>query len=100
MKLQPVGNRVLVEMDDLESVTKGGIYIPGQAQDDNPFGTIIASGHQAVELLPVGTRVMVAEYAGTDLPPGENGRELRLLSAENILAIVLSDSDEPTLKGT
>ena len=43
IKLQPLGDRVVVEREESESVTAGGIVLPDSAKDKPARGKIIAS---------------------------------------------------------
>jgi len=42
--LQPVGDRIIVQQDAAEEVTKGGLIIPDTAQEKPQFATIIRVG--------------------------------------------------------
>jgi chaperonin GroES len=70
---KPCGNKILVQMDKVEEVSKGGIFIPTQKTEKDAMsqmvGTLIAVGNCAWEDQPypwakVGDRVKFAKYAG------------------------------------
>ena len=44
IKLAPLGERVVVERDEQEEVTTGGIVLPGSAQDKPARGTVVSVG--------------------------------------------------------
>ena len=44
MKIKPIGDRVLVKMEDVEEKTKGGIFIPQTAQEKTQTGVVEAIG--------------------------------------------------------
>ena len=44
LKLQPLGDRVVVERDDAETTTAGGIVLPDSAQDRPARGIIVSVG--------------------------------------------------------
>ena len=72
-KWKPCGNKILVLMDKVEEVTKGGIVIPGAKTERDSMaqmvGTLIATGECAWADQPhvwahVGDKVKFAKYAG------------------------------------
>lgn len=89
--LNPLADRVLVEVDVEESKTAGGILLPDTAQKKSQKGTVIAIGSGKVldngERLPfevaVGDRVLFAKYSGVDIEEG--GKKFLLLSERDIL---------------
>ena len=54
IKLQPLGDRVVVERDESETVTAGGIVLPDTAKDKPTRGKIVSVGDG--RLLDNGTR--------------------------------------------
>ena len=44
IKLQPLGDRVVVEREASEDVTAGGIVLPDSAQDKPARGTVVSIG--------------------------------------------------------
>lgn len=65
MRVQPLANRLSVKPDAPESVSKGGIVLPTQAQDKPTHGIVTATGPD-VEEIKVGDHVMYGRYAGTE----------------------------------
>jgi len=92
--LKPLADRVLVEVDEEESKTKGGILLPDTAQKKSQKGTVIAvgsgkmldDGKRVPFEVKVGDRVLFAKYSGTDLE--EDGKKMLLLSERDILGIL------------
>jgi chaperonin GroES len=92
--LQPLGDKVVVEREESEEKTKGGIYIPDAAKDKPTRGTIIAVG--TGKLLDDGTRgpmqvkkgdrVLFTSYAPETIKIGEE--EYLLMSETDILAVI------------
>jgi chaperonin GroES len=88
VKIQPLGDRVLVKPLEKEEKTKGGIFIPDTAQD----GKVLAVGPGKMsddgERLPmdvaVGDIVIYAKYGGTEIK--EDDQELIILREADILA--------------
>jgi chaperonin GroES len=93
-KLQPLGDRVVVEREESEAKTAGGIVLPDSAQDKPSRGTIIAIGDG--RLLPDGSRsklqvkkgdkVLFTSYAPETITLGD--QELLLMREEDILAVI------------
>src|SRR6476469_1645778 len=93
-KLQPLGDRIVVEPLDQEQVTSSGIYLPDTAQEKPQEGKIVAAGPGA--LGENGKRValevkggdtgLYAKYAGTEVK--QDGKELLILSGRDVLAIL------------
>ena len=94
VKLQPLGDRVVVQPAEREETTKSGIVIPDTAKEKPQRGSIIAVGQgrrdDDGERIPmdvsVGDTVLFAKYAGTEFKFEEE--EYLILSEKDILAIV------------
>ena len=94
IKLQPLGDRVVVEREESESITAGGIVLPDSAKDKPARGKIIAigdgrllkDGSRSPLQVKVGNRVLFSSYAGDTFKLGD--RELLLMREEDILAII------------
>ena len=92
-KLQPLGDRVLVEPVAKEEVTKGGIVLPDTAKEKPQEGKVLAVGPGKMtdsgKLIPmtvkVGDVVVYAKYGGTEYK--EDVKELMILRESDILAI-------------
>lgn len=93
-KIRPLGDKILVERLEADSKTKGGIFLPDSAKEKPKEGRILSVGNG--RLLDDGTRVpfsvkegdrvIFASYAGTEVK--HEGKELLLLSEEDVLAVV------------
>jgi len=94
IKLQPLGDRVVVEREESESVTAGGIVLPDTAKDKPSRGKIIAvgdgrllkDGSRSPLQVKKGDRILFSSYAGDTFKLGN--RELLLMREEDILAII------------
>ena len=94
MKLQPLGDRLVVERDESEKITAGGIVLPDSAKNKPTRGKVISTGEG--RLLDNGTRsplqvkkgdhVLFTSYAGETFKLGS--RELLLLHEEDVLAVI------------
>jgi chaperonin GroES len=94
LKLQPLGDRVVVRREEGESRTAGGIVLPDAAKEKPTRGTIQAVGNgkllddgsRGQLQVKVGDRVLFTTWAGENFKVGEE--ELLLMREEDILAIL------------
>src|SRR5262249_29714618 len=94
LKLKPLGDRVVVEPDEGEEVTTGGILLPETAKEKPQQGTIIAVGvgrrDENGKLIAMDVKKddkeLDAKYAGTEIKL--DGKKVLILKETDILAIV------------
>ena len=94
IKLQPLGDRVVLEREEAETVTAGGIVLPDSAKDKPARGKIVSigdgrlldDGSRSKFQVKVGDRVLFSSYAGDTFKLGT--RELLLMHEEDILAVI------------
>jgi chaperonin GroES len=94
IKLQPLGDRVVVEREEAETKTAGGIVLPDTAKNKPSRGTIISvgdgrlldDGSRAPLQVKIGDRVLFSSYAGDQFKIGD--RELLLMREDDVLAIL------------
>lgn len=90
MKVRPIGNRILVRLDPLETML-GSIIIPATALgQDNRKATVLEVGVDAAHELSPGDRVVFNRAHGEHLQGKRLLRELDgdlLLEAEDILIV-------------
>ena len=75
MKIQPLGDRVVVKSLEAETKTKGGIVLPDTAKEKPQKGKVVAVGKGKVsddgKLCPpeikVGDIVLYGKYSGTEI---------------------------------
>lgn len=92
IKLEPLGDRVVVKPIPQEEVTKGGIILPDTAKEKPQEGEVIAVGPGKVgddgkRIAPdvkKGDRVIYTKYGGTEIKV--DGEELMILRESDILA--------------
>jgi chaperonin GroES len=93
-KLEPLGDRVVVKPLAQEEVTRGGLVLPGTAQEKPQEGEVLAvgpgrildSGDRAKMEVKAGDRVVYAKYAGTEFKLEDE--ELLILSERDLLAVL------------
>jgi chaperonin GroES len=95
MKVQPLGDRVVVRRQEAEEKTAGGIVLPDSAKDKPQKGKVLAVGagrmlkdgtRQGVQV-KVGDNVLFTAWAGEEYKDGKGG-EILLMREEDILAVV------------
>lgn len=95
-RLEPLSDRVVVERDESEETTAGGIVLPDAAQDKPARGTVISTGtgrllddgSRSKFQVKAGDRVLFAQYGPETIKIGED--ELLLMREEEILAVIES----------
>jgi len=95
LSLKPLGNRVVVEPNEQEEITAGGIVLPETAKEKPQKGKILSVGpgerDEDGDRIPMdvkeGDTVLFAKYAGTEIKV--NTKKLLILKESDILAIVL-----------
>ena len=87
MKIKPIGDRVLVKMEEVEEKTAGGIFIPQTAQEKTQVGEVVAIGDdEDVIKVKTGQKVMYDKYAGTTVKV--DGEDQLILKMADILAVI------------
>lgn len=95
MKLRPLDDRVIVQPEDAEETTAGGIVLPDSAQEKPQRGKVIAvgpgklldSGNRGELTVAVGDTVIYGKYGGSEVEV--DGQEVKILRESDILAKVL-----------
>jgi chaperonin GroES len=87
MKVKPLGERVLIKVQEGESKTAGGIIIPQTAQEKTQTGVVIAVGtDKDVIKVKENDKVMYDKYAGTQIKI--DGAEHLIVKMADILAVL------------
>ena len=93
MKIQPLGERVVIKMLETEETTKSGIVLPGTAKEKPQIAEVIevgpgglVDGKEVKMEVKVGDKVLISKYAGTEFKL--DGDEYTILSQSDILAVV------------
>jgi chaperonin GroES len=94
IKLQPLGDRVVVEREASEEKTAGGIVLPDTAKDKPARGKVISvgdgklldNGQRSPLQVKVGERVIFSSYAGETFKMDD--QELLLMREDDILAVI------------
>lgn len=65
MNFQPLGDRVLVKVQEVVTKTASGIIIPDNASQEKPTTAEVVAIGTEVEHIAVGDQIMYAQYART-----------------------------------
>lgn len=94
MKVTPLFDNVLIEPSEAEAKTASGIILPDSAKEKPQMGKVVAVGkgktgpkgdvHPMV--VKVGDTVMYKKWGGNEVKV--DGKEMTLVSQEDILAVV------------
>ncbi len=95
LKLKPLDDRVVVEPQEAEEVTAGGIVLPDTAKEKPQRGTVLAvgpgklldSGERGKLSVAVGDEVIYGKYSGSEIEI--DGREVKIIRESEILAKVV-----------
>ena len=93
-KIQPLGDRILIEPLEAEEKTSGGIVIPDTAKEKQQKGKVIAVGKGRVsedgKLTPlevkVNDQVLFGRYAGSEIKVGSS--DYLIIKEDDILGII------------
>ena len=94
MKLQPLGDRILVNALESRERTKGGILLPDTAKERPQEGKVMAVGHGKVlddgtvktPEVKTGDTVLFGKYSGSEVKVDDD--EFLIMREEDVLAIV------------
>ena len=94
MKLQPLGDRIIVKpKEDETSTTPSGLVIPDTAKEKPQLGDVLAVGpgeFQDGDRIPLdvkeGDVVVYSKYGGTEIK--FEGQEFLILSSRDVLAVI------------
>jgi chaperonin GroES len=92
--LKPLGNRVVIEPQEQEEITAGGIVLPETAKEKPQKGFVRSigpgdrdeNGKRIAMDVSVGDVVLFAKYSGTEIKL--DGKKLLILRETDILAIL------------
>ena len=96
MKIRPLHDRVIVQREEEERKSAGGIVIPDTAAEKPSVGEVVYAGpgktDDAGKLQPmgvkVGDKVLFGKYGGTEVKV--DGEDLLVMREEDIMAVIES----------
>ncbi len=94
MNIRPLHDRVLVRRVEEETVSAGGIVLPGSATEKPNRGEVLAAGNGRIlengDVRPmdvkVGDTVLFGQYSGTAVKV--DGEELLMMREEDIMGVI------------
>jgi chaperonin GroES len=94
IRLQPMGERIVVQRVESEQTTAGGIVLPDSAREKPARGTVIAigsgklldDGTRAKSQLAEGDEVLFSSYAGENVEIDDV--EYLLMREDDVLAVI------------
>ena len=94
INIQPLGDRVVIQREESEATTAGGIVLPDSAKDKPARGTVLSvgpgrvldDGSRSKLQVKIGERVLFSSYAGEVFKV--NDEELLLMREDDILAVI------------
>ena len=94
MNIQPLGDRILVEVLEAKEKTKGRIVLPDTAKENPQEAKVVAVGKGRVSdegkviapQVKVGDKILFGKYSGTEITIDE--KEYLILKEEDILAVI------------
>jgi len=95
MKIQPLGDRVLIEPEKDSEVKKGGIIIPDSAKEKPQEAKVVAigtgktddKGNKVPFEVKVGDIVIISKYGGTEIKYDD--KEYKILNCDDIQAVIV-----------
>ena len=94
MRIEPLGDKIVVKRMDAEETTAGGILLPTTAQEKPQEGKVLSvgngrmlpSGTRAAFQVKEGDRVLFTNYAGTEITIDD--QVLLIMTESDILAVM------------
>ena len=94
MKIKPLSDKIVIKMIEVETVSKGGIFLTGSAKEKPDYAEVVAVGPGARDdkgaLIPMevkpGDKIMMSKYAGTEVKL--DGETYSIIKQNDVLAIV------------
>ncbi|MDX8367914.1 MULTISPECIES: co-chaperone GroES [Bacillaceae] len=92
--LKPLGDRVVIQIEETEEKTASGIVLPDTAKEKPQEGKVVAvgsgrvldSGERVALEVAVGDSIIFSKYAGTEVK--SDGKEYLIVRESDILAVL------------
>lgn len=92
MKLNPIGERIVIRKLEKEEKTASGIVLPSSAQEAPQYAEVVAisdkvkNNDELKNAVKVGDKVIYQKYAGTEVKSKDE--EFVIVKLEDVLAVV------------
>ena len=87
--IKPLADRVLIEPQEAQTKTAGGLYIPDTAKEKPQQGIVVAVGPGTKDnamTLKIGDKVIYGKYAGTEFHL--DGKDYMIMRESDVIAII------------
>jgi len=84
-KIVPLGDNVLVKLEQEESKTKGGIFLPDSSIGEKGEGVVIGVAKDRPSLVNIGDTVLFGTYSGHDVMIG--GKKHKFILKTELLGV-------------
>jgi len=88
MKIQPIGDKILIKTFEKELQTKSGILLVSSQDKEENFATVVAIGGK-VEEIKVGDKIIYENFNAEKITDDETKEEFYLLESRRVLAILI-----------
>lgn len=94
MRIEPLGDKIVVKRMEADEKTDGGIVLPDSAREKSQKGRVLSVGRgrllenglRAKPQVDEGDRVLFSSYAGTEVDV--DGSKLLIMAESDILAVL------------
>jgi chaperonin GroES len=94
MRIEPLGDKVVVKRTEADEMTSGGIVLPDSAKEKPQQGRVLSvgtgrlldDGSRSKLQVNEGDRVLFSSYAGTEIDI--EGGKLLIMNESDILAVI------------
>ncbi len=94
MRIEPLGDKVVIKRMEADETTAGGIVLPDAAREKPQQGRVLSvgggqllnDGTRAKLQLNEGDRVLFSSYAGTEIEI--DGEQLLIMNESDVLAVM------------
>ena len=94
MRIEPLGEKIVVKRTEADEVTAGGILLPDSAREKSAQGKVLSvgsgrmmpDGTRAKPQVSEGDRILFSSYAGTEIDV--DGDPLLIMNEADILAVL------------
>jgi chaperonin GroES len=96
MKLKPIGDRIVIQRQESQDKTAGGIYLPDSAKNKPQKGKVLAVGpgkqlkdgrRQSLQVKE-GDTVLFTSWAGDEYKQHKTEHNILLMREEDVLAVI------------
>jgi chaperonin GroES len=96
MKVTPIGDRIVVQRQEAEEKSAGGIILPDKAKNKPQKGKVLAvgpgkvlkDGTRRAMQLKVGDTILFTTWAGDEFKERGANREILLMREDDVLAVI------------